>query len=139
MGVRHASPGVMGAPPPVMMGASPGGVLRGGYPMATSVGRWDGGTAGGGVRGPHPAGPGPMSSMGAMGDGSWAPGGTPWTAPGVGGVSVDGGAMRDLVPLRDYATDDLWPKIDRVDFYPGGDRRPAAGRSGAGTPSSAPC
>lgn len=98
MGVRHASPGVMGAPPPVMMGASPGGVLRGGYPMATSVGRWDGGgNGGGGVRGPHPAGPGPMSSMGAMGDGSWAPGGTAWTAPGgsgAGGASVDGGVMR---------------------------------------------
>ena len=84
MGVRHASPGVMGAPPPVSLGG-PGGVLGGGYPMATSVGRWDGG-GGGGMRGPHPAGPGPMSSMGAMGDGSWG-GGMP---SGMGGMS-DGG------------------------------------------------
>ena len=85
MGVRHASPGVMGAPPPVNL-VGPGGVLGGGYPMATSVGRWDSGGGGGGMRGPHPAGPGPMSSMGAMADGSWG-GGMP---SGMGGMS-DGG------------------------------------------------
>ena len=61
MGVRHASPGVMGAPPPVNL-VGHGGVLGGGYPMATSVGRWDGA---GGVRASHAAaaGPGPMSSI----------------------------------------------------------------------------
>ena len=44
------------------------GMNGGGYPMATSVRpSWD--APGNTMRGPHPAGPGPMSSMGGDGYG----------------------------------------------------------------------
>ena len=70
---RHGSPGAMGAPPPVGSvmhsgGMSSMGMNGGGYPMATSVRpSWD--APGNTMRGPHPAGPGPMSSMGGDGYG----------------------------------------------------------------------
>ena len=32
---------------------------------------------------------------------------------------VDGGDLRELIPLRDYVTGDLWPKLDRLDSYLG--------------------
>ncbi|MEZ4383381.1 MAG: SNF2-related protein [Nannocystaceae bacterium] len=33
---------------------------------------------------------------------------------------VDGGDLGELIPLRDYVTGDLWPKLDRLDFFLGG-------------------
>ncbi len=35
---------------------------------------------------------------------------------------VDGYLMQELVPLRDYVTGDLWPKLDRVESQLGGSR-----------------
>ncbi len=39
---------------------------------------------------------------------------------------VDGGGLRELIPLRDYVSGDLWPKLDRLGFYLGGASRPGS-------------